>query len=129
MEKEISTQCQKIYEELEITRKELRLSLRQLSDKSFHKQNEEEAYLDSSENADKHYEKYKKIFQRKSWSEGKAKQSTLDNLEKLRENLYKTDEYRAKESVCLNPKSRERLQKISEELEKALLMQSSIDEE
>lgn len=127
MEKEINVnvRCQEIYEEIEITRSRLCLDLKTLCNKSF--QCCEDYDLDNPKEEKKHYEKYKKIFHRKNWNEEKANERTFQNLEKLRESLYKTDEYKSKEGGLLKHKDKKAMQKISEELEQVLNSQDYIE--
>jgi GTPase involved in cell partitioning and DNA repair len=69
----------------------------------------------------------KKMFSRKNWTESKANDTTLKNLGKILNAIYKCDDYRHSEleGSLLSLESRKRMNKISDDLDEWLKMQDN----
>lgn len=98
----INSQCQEVCDELEAIRKRLKWSMQKLLREAFNQMEDEEGAFRSEEEKEdelnRHYDKYKKVFKRKKWEQGKARQETLDGLKKIQEAVFKTREYQVSSS-------------------------------
>lgn len=120
----LNKKCKELFEDIEFTQCRLKWNFKTLCKECFCQMDYDEDILDDPGEEKKYYERYKKIFSRKSWEQGKATKQTLIRLQELRDAIHKTDKYgKIDMSVKIPTKSIELLKKTSEELERKLKQQ------
>ena len=120
MKEKINRKCKAKFEEIEHIRISLGLSIKKLCEITYVELFEECEFGFELEKEKKHYEKYRKIFQRSSWDNSKATVNTLNALNKLLFALHKSKSYKENNISLLHPKLAVNLDKISEQLEQRL---------
>lgn len=93
--KEINEECARLFELLLFYWKKCSLGEKALCDEVFDVLDDDEFYSEDEREAAKakHYDRYKKIFQRKQWEKNQATKATLINLEKLTKAFRRTLSY------------------------------------
>jgi uncharacterized protein (DUF39 family) len=118
MNENINEKCKAKFEEIEHAITSLGINIKKLCEITYVELFDEcESELEKER---KHYEKYRKIFQRSSWDNSKATVNTLNALNKLLFALHKSKSYKENNISLLHPKLAVNLDKISEQLEKRL---------
>ena len=123
----INQQCKDVSEDIQFHRKRLGWNLREMCSKCYYVELTEAGYPDAEsdkKNEKKFYDKYKKLFNRKSWDEGRANSTTLASLERLRGLIRRTNEYPYRlgriRRARFNVEEMEKMREVSEELERTL---------
>lgn len=114
---EIADECRELYEEIRDLQEYFGWTQKGLCEKSFGPIYDRSigAGLDDErdykKSLGKWQERIKKTFQRKTWEQNKATGKVLADLEKLRDAIYLTDEYRYSDRYksCLSPKLRKKM--------------------
>jgi hypothetical protein len=120
MKEKINRKCKAKFEEIEHIRISLSLSIKKLCEITYVELFEECEFGFELEKEKKHYEKYRKIFQRSSWDNSKATLRTLNALNELLFALHKSKFYKEKNINLLPSKLAAKIDKISEQLEQRL---------
>ena len=121
--RKINDECFRLYEEICYLQERFRWTQADLCEKVYVAGHDNDHFSEEKDGIRKLKEQVKKMFQRKNWAKNKATKRTLHALEKLRDDIYRTDTYRHSDLAesDLPIKIRQGMEKQSEELQKWLV--------